>query len=329
MSQTQIHNQDVPDDELAGIKLKPGDRFVWTGTWSSLTSYVVGDVVMSAGSTYRANAASLNDVPPSGNWDAIGSGGGGATGVTGATGPTGASGSGTTGVTGVSGVDGLDGPPGSPGATGVSGATGGAGTTGAGVTGATGVPGLDGLDGNASAAGGATGATGVTGVTGVTGATGSGATGVTGATGVSGPAGLDGIDAQNVGLSPGYEFGYDQITAPVTVSAVTVAGTTVISCAAHTFDGGPVIATFFAPMLGSGDVILIRLFEGATNLGRLYETHIGDNIGGVTGILRFTPTAGSHTYTVTAQRSAANGTVYAGVPVGDDLVPAFIRFTKA
>lgn len=38
------------------------------GAWSAVTSYVVGDSVISAGTTYIAITANLNDVPPSANW---------------------------------------------------------------------------------------------------------------------------------------------------------------------------------------------------------------------------------------------------------------------
>jgi hypothetical protein len=41
---------------------------------------------------------------------------------------------------------------------------------------------------------------------------------------------------------PGHEFGYDQITSTVNVVGTTQgAGTTIITCAAHVFDGGPVM----------------------------------------------------------------------------------------
>ena len=41
------------------------------GEWNSLTGYVINDTVQYLGSSYRANAASTNDPPPSANWDLV------------------------------------------------------------------------------------------------------------------------------------------------------------------------------------------------------------------------------------------------------------------
>jgi len=136
---------------------------------------------------------------------------------------------------------------------------------------------------------------------------------------------------------PGFEIGYDQITASqACVSTTEATGTTVITCAAHTFDGGPVIATFFSPSLacaiGAAAAFTICLFEGATEIGRLAlvqaeaATNNQDTPG--IGMLRFTPTAASHTYTVTGFVSTGTGTVVAGLGGTAAYVPAFIRFTK-
>jgi len=136
----------------------------------------------------------------------------------------------------------------------------------------------------------------------------------------------------------GSEVGYDQITAPVSVVSNTEAtGTTVISCAAHTFDGSPVFAVFFAPFVSSdataGHQLIVSLFEGATQIGRLLNyvapTSTANNTQAITGMLRFTPSAASHTYTVTAfMVTAGSGTVGAGTSGTGNNVPAFIRFTK-
>lgn len=136
---------------------------------------------------------------------------------------------------------------------------------------------------------------------------------------------------------PGFEIGYDQITAGVTVSSTTEAtGTTVISAAAHTFDGGAVLAHFFTPTLVPpttlGNQIWICLFEGATEIGRLCSaiTPNSSTQGcAANGFLRFTPTAASHTYTVTGFISGGTGAaVVAGASGTGANVPAFIRFTK-
>lgn len=135
---------------------------------------------------------------------------------------------------------------------------------------------------------------------------------------------------------PGYEIGYDEITSSVSVTATTEAsGTTVISCAAHTFDGSPVLLTFYAPFINvgatGGSYTVVNLFEGATQIGRL--TTALNNGAAVQDMpcvahYRFTPSAGSHTYTITALRGGSNGTIGAGAGGTATDLPAFARFTK-
>ena len=141
---------------------------------------------------------------------------------------------------------------------------------------------------------------------------------------------------------PGYQFGYAQITSGVNVTATSSAApTNIISPGAITFDGGTVLAHFFAwqltlptPVLDEGFFILLR--EGSTILGSIAvartlntsEAKYWD----INGFWEFTPTAGSHTYTVDAWVQATAGTpaVSAG-PAGatdGEPTPSFIRFTK-
>lgn len=137
---------------------------------------------------------------------------------------------------------------------------------------------------------------------------------------------------------PGYEIGYDQITANVNVTATSESsGTTVISCAAHTFDGSPVMAEFFCPYAGAplsnGAYLGVALFESTTEIGRLclmFETNSSvGTTGPMFGRLRFTPSAASHTYTVKAWVSSGTGaSITAGAGGTSTAVPAFIRFTK-
>jgi len=138
-------------------------------------------------------------------------------------------------------------------------------------------------------------------------------------------------------LLPGAEIGYDQITAAVTVASTTEAsGTTVIACAAHVFDGAAVIAEFFAqnvlPAAAANALIVVGLFEGATQIGRFGLVQSPNIASGIQvpfyGRYRFTPSAGSHTYTVTAWQSGGNGTIQAGAGGAGANSPAFARFTK-
>lgn len=139
----------------------------------------------------------------------------------------------------------------------------------------------------------------------------------------------------------GFEIGYAQITAPVNVISTTEASpTTIIAPGALTFDGGPVMVEFFSPFVTNPQVangfVLILLFEGSTEIGRLADigmttssTSFQYNIAAV-GRYRFTPTAGVHTYTVGAICNSTTGTPKVGAGAGGTgaYVPAFVRFTK-
>jgi hypothetical protein len=140
---------------------------------------------------------------------------------------------------------------------------------------------------------------------------------------------------------PGHEFGYDQITTNVTVTSTTEAtGTSVIAAAAHTFDGAPVVAEFFAPSIeadngAASDLLIVSLFEGATQIGRIVQVRCvvtaAIALYPAYAALRFTPSAASHTYSVTAfcTTNNATATVFAGATGTGNFVPAFLRFTKA
>lgn len=139
--------------------------------------------------------------------------------------------------------------------------------------------------------------------------------------------------------SPGYEIGYDQITSPVNVVGTTEsAGTTIITCAAHNFDGSPVLVTFFTPFIeqssNAGGQVTVCLFESSTQITRLITDGTPatavQNVVSMVGLYRFTPTNGSHTYTVTAFSPSTTGTPQIGAGAGGTAAypPCFIRFTK-
>jgi len=136
---------------------------------------------------------------------------------------------------------------------------------------------------------------------------------------------------------PGYEIGYDQITAPVTVTSTTEATpTTIITCAAHTFDGGAVMLEVYFPEVTiqtAASFTRVNLWEGATNLGRLaqFSTDANADVGTPAVLrLRFTPSAASHTYVINGFGGNATGTIYTAGVGGSSGVyaPAFARFTK-
>jgi len=143
------------------------------------------------------------------------------------------------------------------------------------------------------------------------------------------------------GSGTGSEIGYDQITTAVDVASTTQAtGTTIISCAAHTFDGSPVICEFFSERVITGSdsqrFVVVSLFEGATQITQLAYIRNQAAANGSSAHVctyakyRFTPTAGSHTYTITAYADNLTGTpsIQAGAGGSATQAPAFVRFTK-
>lgn len=136
--------------------------------------------------------------------------------------------------------------------------------------------------------------------------------------------------------APGFEIGYDQITAGVAITATTLAApTTVIAGSSHTFDGLPVIATFYACgfSANAGAIVTCWLQEGI-GVTTLFELVTISNPA-ASGIqdpcfaqARFTPTAGAHTYSVVGTRSVANGSIIAGTGGGGSDAPAFLRFQR-
>jgi hypothetical protein len=145
------------------------------------------------------------------------------------------------------------------------------------------------------------------------------------------------VSAASWAFPPGHEFGYDQITAAVNIASTTEAtGTAIISCAAHTFDGAPVIFSFFSPQVATGTAIssvVISLFEGASQIGEICNIRnpaAQQDFWPVYSELRFTPTAAAHTYTVTAFSTNLTGTPSVGAGAGGTgvNVAAFCRFTK-
>lgn len=134
---------------------------------------------------------------------------------------------------------------------------------------------------------------------------------------------------------PGYEINYTQTTSPVTVASNTEAtGTTVLSPGAITFDGTPVLVHFYCPRAqpsaAIGDAITVSLFESTTQIGRLgliINVAAQSESMVMSCFYRFTPTAASHTYTVTAF-GASSPVLSCGAGGTGTEVPMFVRFTK-
>jgi hypothetical protein len=126
----------------------------------------------------------------------------------------------------------------------------------------------------------------------------------------------------------------------VNVASTTEAsGTTILTASAYTFDGGPVLAHFFAPVFANdlnnlGDLVVVSLFEGSTQIGRFVAISTPTTAShfdySPSGFVRFTPSAASHTYKVTAFATSTTGTPFIGGAAGGTgtYLPCFLRFTK-
>lgn len=244
---------------------------------------------------------------------------------------------GATGAGGAAGGQGATGATGAQGATGAAGATGNTGATGATGSGATGATGAVGATG---AGGGNTGATGATGPQGATGPTGgatgvAGPTGATGATGTQGPTGATGATGPT-GFS---EIEYTQITSPA-VSTQTTEATAdiIISGGSNAYDGSTtVMIEVFVPVCeGPPDSnFIISLYEDGSPIGEMgrvstavtgSETAV-DNIA-MFGVVRRTPSAGSHTYEAALWGGSGTKTAYAGPGGADEIPPAYLRIYR-
>lgn len=137
----------------------------------------------------------------------------------------------------------------------------------------------------------------------------------------------------------GFEIGYDQITAPVNIASTNEAApTTIIAGSSYTFDGAAVLATFWCPYLQYGtsgsQIVDVHLWEGGTELGRIAHISLAANDTqmaiSVGGFLRFTPTAGAHTYSIKAHCNNTTGNPQVGAGAGGvgAYLPAFLRLTK-
>jgi hypothetical protein len=137
---------------------------------------------------------------------------------------------------------------------------------------------------------------------------------------------------------PGYEIGYTEFTAPVTITAtVEATPTDVVSAGAITFDGTAVWVEFFAPFVqpaaAVGATVVVDLWQDATNLGRIAfveSPSVGSAVNDPVLVRRkITPAAGSKTLKFSAWQIGGNGSVGGGAGGVSATLPGFIRITKA
>jgi len=136
----------------------------------------------------------------------------------------------------------------------------------------------------------------------------------------------------------GFEINYTQKTTATFITSTTAASpTTILSPGAITFDGSPVLVTFYCPDMqppnSAGSSITVWLYEGSTQIARLvyYQPDSATQV--VTSVMaayRFTPTAASHTYTIAGLVSVNSGSPFVdgGAGGSGNPSPCFVRFTK-
>lgn len=135
------------------------------------------------------------------------------------------------------------------------------------------------------------------------------------------------------GAFPGQELAYGEFTSSVTSSATTEGGAIqVATSGAITYDGSPVVVEFFAPSVthtAAGTNVYFDLFDSGSALG--FMSRFGVPANGVPVYLRrrFTPSAISHTYKVNVFTDSGTASVNAGPGGASQLMPGFIRITRA
>jgi hypothetical protein len=131
---------------------------------------------------------------------------------------------------------------------------------------------------------------------------------------------------------PGTGIGYDAISSSVTITGTAAStATTIIAGSAYTYDGQPVMAEFAATSIltaaVANAVTNVAVFEGSTQVSLIIAQAMPSSAAGirvpVVGKAPFTPSAGSHTYSVKAW-CASSGSV---IESGSGGI-AYLRITK-
>jgi hypothetical protein len=119
------------------------------------------------------------------------------------------------------------------------------------------------------------------------------------------------------------------VTGVVQASAQTIITASTINADGNT----PVIVNFYAPSAApaTGGEVLFDLWDGSTDIARLLDFSPGPNYFPVSGQMRLTPTAGTHTYSIRGwlANSASATIIQAGDGTSGHYAPGFIRITPA
>ena len=135
------------------------------------------------------------------------------------------------------------------------------------------------------------------------------------------------------GVTVGTQLDYAQITAAsATISATTEAtAVAILTGNSVTYDGTKVAIEFFIPKLTGAGAATVTwvILRDATVLGQVYYGTGSTNAGGSLYRTFDTPAAGAHTYAIKAFVNTSNQVVQAGPGGSGQLVPAYLRVTKA
>jgi hypothetical protein len=132
---------------------------------------------------------------------------------------------------------------------------------------------------------------------------------------------------------PGQEFDFAQITAsPSGVTATTEATSQVVIAGNNVYyEGSRVKVAFFVPKLTASAALAATfvVYRDSTVVGQVFGGTVNTTLQGVGFELFDTPSAGKHIYEVKAFVSAGTLTVNAGAGGSGNLVPGWLRVTKA
>lgn len=132
---------------------------------------------------------------------------------------------------------------------------------------------------------------------------------------------------------PGQELDFAEITAsPAGITATTEATSeTVIAGNSVSYDGSRVKVSFFVPKLSSSASLTVTfvLYRDSTVVGQVDGGTVNTTLQGFGFAVFDAPAAGAHTYELKAFVSTGTLTVDAGAGGSGNLVPGWLRVTKA
>lgn len=138
---------------------------------------------------------------------------------------------------------------------------------------------------------------------------------------------------------PGFEIAYDQIVSPVNVASTSSGSpTAIIAGTSHVYENVPYLFEFFSYQVvdstAADGFVFVFLVQDASSLSIIAavdSTTVTTQIKiALRGATRFTPTAGAHTFGISAYAGSTSGTPSIGAGAGGSgaVAPAYLRVTK-